>query len=218
MHKNDKSFRSQTLKATIALAFLLLVSLISYSFGINFILKFTPVLFALIFAGIFIFWEELPKTKLITAGIIVVACYLLELIGIQTGLLFGSYTYGEYLGFKVLGTPLIIGLLWFIVTISAWQIVLLAGKLRLFEQLAFGTIIIILFDLLLEQFAISLGFWWWDNGNIPIYNYICWAVISMGTFLLYKFYAKRTKPNLFIISILPILSIWLWLMLVISVF
>jgi putative membrane protein len=202
----------------VMLVILLLVSLVAYGFGINFILKFTPVLFALIFSAIFIFWEEYPKTKLAIAGIIIFACYLLELIGVQTGLLFGSYTYGDYLGFKVLGTPLIIGLLWFIVTISAWQIVLLAGKLRLFEQLALGTTIIIFFDLLLEQFAISLGFWWWNNGSVPIYNYICWAGISMATFLLYKFYAKKTQPSLFVVSILPILSIWLWLMLAISEF
>ena len=217
MYKNNKSAQRPELRALIVLAILLLVSLLVYSFGINFILKFSPVLFALIFSAIFVFWEERPKTKLIIAGIIIVACYLLELIGVQTGLLFGNYTYGDYLGFKVLGTPFIIGLLWFIVTFSAWQIVLLAGKLRLYEQLTLGAIIIIFFDLLLEQFAISLGFWWWNNGSVQLYNYICWAVISLGTFLLYKFYAKKTKPNIFTVSILPLLSIWLWLMLVISV-
>ena len=148
MYKNNKSAQRPELRALIVLAILLLVSLLVYSFGINFILKFSPVLFALIFSAIFVFWEERPKTKLIIAGIIIVACYLLELIGVQTVLLFGNYTYGDYLGFKVLGTPFIIGLLWFIVTFSAWQIVLLAGKLRLYEQLTLGAIIIIFFDLL----------------------------------------------------------------------
>ena len=43
----------------------------------------------------------------------------LNITGANTGLIFGNYTYGNILGMKVLGVPLIIGLNWFIVMYCA---------------------------------------------------------------------------------------------------
>ncbi len=40
--------------------------------------------------------------------------WLAECIGVQTGLLFGQYNYGEGLGPKLAGVPLILGILWFV--------------------------------------------------------------------------------------------------------
>ena len=42
-----------------------------------------------------------------------------EVIGVQTGILFGDYSYGTNLGFKFLGVPIVIGLLWGVLAVSS---------------------------------------------------------------------------------------------------
>ena len=48
---------------------------------------------------------------------------LAEIIGVQTGILFGSYAYGETLGLKIFGAPLVIGLNWVTTVIICASIV-----------------------------------------------------------------------------------------------
>ncbi|HAK11549.1 MAG TPA: hypothetical protein DCO78_05820, partial [Chitinophagaceae bacterium] len=45
-----------------------------------------------------------------------------EMIGVNTGLLFGNYAYGEVMGAKLNGVPLLIGVNWFVVVFSAGTI------------------------------------------------------------------------------------------------
>ncbi len=196
------------------LVFLLIVSVLVYGFGFTALLWFTPALLAGIFAIMFLRWDEKPNIKLQIAGLIFATTFVLEIVGVNTGVLFGHYSYGSLLGFKLFGVPVIIGLVWFIVTFSVWQIVLVSGLKKIYEQLVLGVMVVILFDLLLEQFAVSVGLWQWRGGHIPLLNYICWAGLSTAIFLIYKYKSPNIKPNIFSSSIVPILSIWLWLMLV----
>ena len=56
--------------------------------------------------------------------------FLVELAGVQTGLIFGEYQYGEVLGWKIWGTPLIIGINWaMLVYASASSVNYFFGKL-----------------------------------------------------------------------------------------
>src|SRR5689334_23098853 len=45
-------------------------------------------------------------------GIVYALTLAAEVIGVATGAIFGAYSYGEVLGFKLLEVPLIIGLNW----------------------------------------------------------------------------------------------------------
>ena len=51
-------------------------------------------------------------------------CFLLgfsvEYIGVKTGILFGEYSYGENLGLKLFGVPLIIGVNWVILYVCSF--------------------------------------------------------------------------------------------------
>ena len=40
-----------------------------------------------------------------------------EILGVQWGWIFGNYQYGDALGYKVLGVPLLIGVNWALLTI-----------------------------------------------------------------------------------------------------
>ena len=43
---------------------------------------------------------------------IFIAGIIIEIIGVNTGLIFGNYSYGKGLGIKIWGTPLLIGINW----------------------------------------------------------------------------------------------------------
>ena len=48
----------------------------------------------------------------------VISGFLVELIGIETRMIFGDYSFGQKLGYKVYAVPIVIGLNWFIMVYS----------------------------------------------------------------------------------------------------
>ena len=68
----------------------------------------------------------------------------------------------------------------------------------------------LLFDWIMEPTAVQLGFWkWLPAGEIPLYNFICWFVISallQTAFRLFKF----PKPNQFAVHLLIIELLFSW--------
>ena len=121
-----------------------------------------------------------------------------EIIGVNTGLLFGNYSYGESFGFKILETPLLIGVLWFLTIFSSAQLI---KSINNFFSIQPNWLILSLlsatlttfFDWILEPAAIELGFWKWD-GDIPLYNYWCWWMISFVLHSLYFTKCNSDKP------------------------
>jgi putative membrane protein len=126
-------------------------------------------------------------TKLLIAWL--VATYLitftLEVLGVKYGLVFGHYVYGDVLGLKVLGVPVIIGMNWVIII---WGIVSGLEKLPIpvFLQVPLTALLALFFDWVMEPVAIGLGYWTWDGGDIPLQNYIAWFVIAFVFALAYR--------------------------------
>jgi bisanhydrobacterioruberin hydratase len=134
-----------------------------------------------------------------------------EIIGVNTGLLFGDYNYGDVLGVKWKQVPLIIGVNWFIVVYcSGISITALLQRiikplaatpaepkpvLKAISVISDGATLALAFDWLIEPVAIKLGFWQWKNGEVPLYNYACWFVISLLLMILFRFspFEKRNK-------------------------
>ncbi len=112
--------------------------------------------------------------------------FFIEVAGVNSGLIFGKYTYGEVLGIKVFNTPILIGLNWFLITYSAGCLVerLKTGR---FLKALFTTVLLVVFDYFLEPVAIKHDFWSWHNGNIPDQNYIGWFGSSLLICLLFQF-------------------------------
>jgi putative membrane protein len=143
-----------------------------------------------------------------------------EIVGVNTGLLFGDYQYGEVLGPKIYGVPFIIGLNWFVIVFCSGalctQVVeLFQNKLNIKITGLGSSIFVIIggatiatcFDFILEPVAVKLHFWSWNNGYIPLFNYICWFTIS--TVLLgVKMYFKAIRFNVFATSLLIIQALF----------
>ena len=75
-----------------------------------------------------------------------------------------------------------------------------------------GATLAVLFDWLMEPAAVKLGYWkWLGNGEIPLYNYMCWFVISM--LLLFVFHKLQfNKQNKFAVNLLLIQAMFFLLL------
>lgn len=114
-----------------------------------------------------------------------------EMVGVNTGILFGNYEYSAVMGPKLLGVPFLIGINWFVIVFCCGSLMQRLNKVMLAKYEApipraiikwsvviDGAVLATFFDWLMEPVAIKLGFWAWEGGNIPMLNYACWFVIS----------------------------------------
>ncbi|MFT6828084.1 MAG: putative membrane protein [Roseivirga sp.] len=145
-----------------------------------------------------------PLNLLMTAGVIfhfekektpqyfifIIATFLIgffaEALGVKTGMIFGDYTYGNTLGYKIFNVPLSIGLNWAIL-IYISGIVSNQLSENFWLRISIGAAIMVLLDFLIEPAAINFDFWTWNSPNIPIQNYAGWFVLS---FLIHSLFQK----------------------------
>jgi bisanhydrobacterioruberin hydratase len=110
-----------------------------------------------------------------------------EIIGVNTGLIFGEYAYGTVLGPKIWATPLMIGVNWYIVTYTVneavWRV--LPRQTSLFLGAIVAALGCTLLDWIIEPVAIDLGYWSWATGLPPVQNYIGWFWVSLIVSLAY---------------------------------
>lgn len=146
----------------------------------------------LLFAVVFLFYGKRPARQVILTGIAVaVTSFFIEAAGVNTGKIFGAYTYGKTLGPVLLNTPVIIGLNWFLLiyctnVISRQLLGILpqkltdrwASPLRSAFVIFAGAVLMVLYDLVLEPAAIRLDMWSWEGSGIPVRNYLAWFVFS----------------------------------------
>ncbi len=110
------------------------------------------------------------------ALVIVIAGIVVEIVGVNTGLIFGSYEYGTTLGPKVLHTPLMIGVNWLMLVYCSLVITSRFIESTYFRAII-GAAMLVVYDFALEPAAISLGMWNW-GGPVPLQNYIAWLLVS----------------------------------------
>lgn len=103
--------------------------------------------------------------------------YGAEWIGVNTGVLFGDYAYGENLGLKVSGVPLLIGLNWALLAFAALA---LLDNLKIpgwFKPVV-GACLMVGLDYFMETSAPAFDFWFFANNVVPLWNYACWFMLS----------------------------------------
>lgn len=114
----------------------------------------------------------------IWAIIIIVFGMIVEIIGVQTNLLFGTYSYGDILGLKVFDVPLAIGFNWLVLSICSRDFISIFN-LGTKAKFILAAIFLVIIDLIIEPVAVSLDFWQWEGGVIPLYNYLSWLLIAI---------------------------------------
>lgn len=139
-----------------------------------------------------------------------------EIIGVNTGRLFGSYQYGIVLGPRFNGVPFLIGLNWFVIVFCSSAVmhkvhdwlrrstgnteVPVSARLLNWSLLLDGALLATFFDWIMEPVAMKLGFWQWKNGEVPAYNYLCWFAISFILLMIMRM-MRFPKQNHFAVQL-----------------
>lgn len=140
-------------------------------------------------------WEDRHWVWLVAIG----GGLAVEIFGVQTGWLFGSYSYGEVLGPKIAGVPFILGMLWWIslMGLGHWSDRIMtrwmgALPFHRVKRAAVAATLMTALDGLIEPVAIQAGWWSWEGGEVPWTNYVSWWVLSF----LFHLIPQRTNQNI----------------------
>lgn len=112
-------------------------------------------------------------------ALIWVLCFFVEVAGVSTRVIFGSYDYGKTMGLQWLNVPLLIGANWLVLVLSTAGMV---QHLRMPAAVkwALAAALMVALDWVIEPIAMQLDFWQWENGVIPLQNYIAWYVVAFA--------------------------------------
>jgi putative membrane protein len=171
----------------------------------------TPFVLLLSFIAIMLFHKSLngSNTRFVFITIIIVS-YLIEVAGVKTHLIFGDYSYGNGLGIKVMGTPLMIGINW-VMLVYCSASVLDLFKVPMVLKIILASVLMVLYDLVLEVVAPFLDMWAWAGNSIPLQNYVVWFILALFFHGLLKWKRVKTEnpvaPALFVCQFLFFVAI-----------
>lgn len=156
-------------------------------------LSLTPISLLVSIGMLFLNHKQFNNSFFVFCGTAFISEFLIEIIGVKTGDLFGDYNYGNTLGFKIFDVPIVIGINWLMLVYCAGSI---CSKLKttIFIKSLAGAVMLVVLDFFIEPVAMKYDFWSWKNDIIPLQNFIVWFLFS---FLLLLFFnkSKFNKEN-----------------------
>ncbi len=122
--------------------------------------------------------------------------YVVEVLGVASGVIFGEYTYGPTLGWSLMGVPFVIGINWFVLSYGFAE---LANRTSAppWAKVVLASVGMVGLDALIEPVAIILDYWQWAGDQIPTMNFLGWFAVSVviqifSQYLLSEFRNKFT--------------------------
>lgn len=120
----------------------------------------------------------------------------IEILGVATGKIFGTYEYTDALGFRLLDAPVVIAMAWCVLLGYVWHG---TSYLRygVLVRATVGALWMTCLDLLVDPLAAGpLAYWRWIEGGwyegIPLSNFAGWFIVS---FVLLLFLHQRRLRN-----------------------
>ncbi len=167
--------------------------LIPATFGL--FTQLIPFALLLSSAALVFFHSEFDfKTKFVFTAICVSA-FVIEAIGVNTGAIFGFYYYGKSLGFSALNTPVIIGFNWLLL-VYLTSSVMEKTKWPVVLQVLVAAMLMVGYDLIVEQVAPALDMWHWAENVVPLKNYLAWYILAFVFHSLIKIFRIKTENRL----------------------
>lgn len=115
-----------------------------------------------------------------------------EALGVNYGLIFGNYAYGENLGYKVIGVPVMICINWIILTVTSADIAQSISKNSYISSII-GALLMTILDVIIEVSAPRFDFWEFEGGTVPLQNYLGWFFTALVAHLLYQSFKIKTR-------------------------
>jgi bisanhydrobacterioruberin hydratase len=141
------------------------------------------------------FHRDYDRRTLLVFFSIAILGFVIEWIGVNSGRIFGVYWYETSLGFKIFNIPPIIGVNWLVLVYCSTDV---ANRLVNNQWLnaAIASSIMVMLDILIEPVAIFFKMWNWQDGVVPLQNYIAWWIISFFFCLLFNMTIKKTNNSM----------------------
>jgi putative membrane protein len=198
------------MKKRIAILFLVIIYAVGFvgiGLGLMPDLVYGTPVNLLISLVVVLFFDTHKAKSLLWCGLLVfILGYGIEVIGIQTGKIFGTYSYGDILGFKLWNTPLMIGINWLLLVITAGNLVdQIFSKNSQYLKIVIAATLMLFLDYLIEPVAIHWTMWVWENIEVPLQNYIAWWLIAAVMFTIYYYFlgkqVNKVASAVFIIQV-----------------
>ncbi len=150
----------------------------------------------LLLAGLIVLLGARRAREQVTLLAVAALGFVIEVIGIRTGLPFGAYSYTTVLQPQLFGVPIVMTFAWMVLVAGIKQTLQGFGLARWLETLL-GALWMTAIDLVIDPLAANLfGYWHWRMaGNyygIPVSNFVGWFLSSL---LVFALLAVRWKPN-----------------------
>ena len=177
--KLQESSKEVKVKGVVSILYIVGIAGTAIPFTRELFMALTPAVLLLSFA--FLLWFHVPgfdkKTTIIFA-VIFLSSYLVEVAGVKTGQIFGAYSYGKGLGPKLLDTPLMIGLNWLLL-VYCTSVILEKVPAGFIVKITGASLLMVLYDLVMEQVAPEMDMWSFDGGTVPLRNYVSWFILAL---------------------------------------
>jgi len=188
MTKNKRAFIS-----IIVLVIIHAVGVIGFLTDYQGLFKQATFFHLLITAGVLLYnHQEWNRNFIIFTVVAFIVGFVVEALGVATGLIFGNYQYGSPLGIKLFNVPVIIGVNWLMLV---YLVGIMLNRLdsNIWLKSMIGGGLLVFLDVFIEPVAMHLDFWSWENQQVPLLNYLAWFVV--GSFLVFTFNALKFKKS-----------------------
>lgn len=128
-------------------------------------------------------WCVYRFRAVVAAAVVIVATYVVEMLGSTTGVPFGAYDYTDQLHPQLAGVPLVVSFAWAAITLTVFG--MFAGRTQsLWLQLAVMAAAITAWDVFLDPQMVAEGYWTWEPASlnfrgIPLVNYLGWCATAL---------------------------------------
>lgn len=188
------------------------------------------MLFSIFHSAYVLGWQR----TLVFFGLTVAITWSYEHIGVETGLIYGTYHYTDALGVKLGNVPIIIPIAWFMMIYPSYIIANLIGSGRKMSRgynnsktpivqilwLSFlSAVIMTAWDLVVDPYLSGPAekAWIWGDGGgqyfgVPLHNFGGWILTTFTIYLLFRLLSERrlqalpSRPPTNSIILLPLIA------------
>lgn len=148
----------------------------------------------LLLSGVLVYGFHTQKSVKFALTIIIIglAGFMVEVLGVHTSFPFGSYRYLTTLGFKLWEVPVVLAINWALLIYCTFELANRFTKSSIWTILI-AALLMVGLDFLIEPVAIKYYYWVWDQGAVPIQNYLAWFIISILFHLYFKYQLGKVE-------------------------
>lgn len=166
-------------------------------------IRLTPLNLLVSLGTVLLFHPQWSRSTGIALSALFVLGFFAEVFGVNTGLLFGTYRYEDVLGWKIWGTPLMLGVNWMLLGYcSGVTVNQFLPNLRWWQKGPIAAGLMVFLDLFIEPVAIEYNFWEWPGNVVPLQNYLGWYLVSLPLLSLFAYLQGQIRNKVAIALLL----------------